>query len=161
MSNQTEQADKATGQTFDHEPDSDNAAAALLEGVADAAAPALTEEELATIDGVAAYLRSSSEPDFSGASYIHASAYRRTVIAHLREHGPATPTQIGGRDTTEAPHISRALNELRDAGYVELLVDDDVKKGRIYGLTDDGHAAIAALDRVAESPTPHAGGGEA
>lgn len=50
MSNQQTQADKATGQTFGQKPDNDAAAAALLDGVADAAAPALAEEEVATID---------------------------------------------------------------------------------------------------------------
>ena len=57
MCNQQTQADKATGQTFDHEPDNDSAAAALLDGVADAAAPGLTDAELARIDAVATYLR--------------------------------------------------------------------------------------------------------
>ena len=35
-------------------------------------------------------------------------------------------------------HVSRALQRLRERELVDLLVSDDRKKGRVYGLTDRG-----------------------
>ncbi|PSP92288.1 hypothetical protein BRC87_00375 [Halobacteriales archaeon QS_4_66_20] len=79
MTNQQTQADKATGQTFGQKPDSDAAAAALLDGVADAAASALAEEEVATIDAVATYLYEQAQPAVDTATGSPANRARQAA----------------------------------------------------------------------------------
>jgi len=71
--------------------------------------------------------------------YIISSQYRVAVLRRLAE-GPATPSRIASDTGINIAHVSRALQELRDRGLVELLVPEDRKKGRIYGITDEGHA---------------------
>lgn len=76
--------------------------------------------------------------DYDAVSYVVSSSYREAVIDSLTH--PKTPSQI--RDTASnhigLAHISRALGELQEKGYVELLVDEDTKKGRLYDLTEKG-----------------------
>lgn len=70
--------------------------------------------------------------------YIISSKYRVTVLRELAG-GPATPSRIATDSNISIAHVSRALQELRDRGLVELLVPEDRRKGRIYGITDKGH----------------------
>jgi len=72
-------------------------------------------------------------------SYVVSSQYRVTTLERLAQ-GPATPSQIASGGDQKMTHVSRALKELRDRGMVDLLVSEDRKKGRVYGLTDDGRA---------------------
>lgn len=75
------------------------------------------------------------------------STYRRRVVESLRAGGPATPSQLERRTGVDISHMSRALQQLREVGGVELLVPEDTKKGRLYGLTDEGReAAEVVLD---------------
>lgn len=78
-----------------------------------------------------------SETEYDRASFVIASKYREVVIDELST-GAATPSAIAERNGQGIAHISRALQELRDEGVVELLVSEDRTKGRIYGLTDEG-----------------------
>jgi DNA-binding MarR family transcriptional regulator len=50
----------------------------------------------------------------------------------------ATPARIAEDAEAGIAHISRALQELREQGLVELLVSEERRKGRVYGLTEDG-----------------------
>ena len=68
--------------------------------------------------------------------FVISSRYRVDVLERLDE-GPATPTQIASDAKRPVAHVSRALQELRERSIVELLVPEDQKKGRIYGITDD------------------------
>ena len=77
------------------------------------------------------------EIDWDEIGEIISSNYRVSVLSALAD-GPSTPTQIAETTGKAPPHISRALQHLRDQGMVELLVAEDRKKGRLYGLTDDG-----------------------
>jgi len=75
------------------------------------------------------------------------STYRRQVVESLRADGPATPSQLEERTGVDISHMSRALGDLREVGGVELLVPEDTKKGRLYGLTEAGReAAEVVLD---------------
>jgi len=55
-----------------------------------------------------------------------------------RAEGPATPSQIATDTDLPIAHVSRALQKLRDHDLVDLLVSEDRRKGRVYGLTEKG-----------------------
>lgn len=79
-------------------------------------------------------------PDFDQwdeVSYVISSSYRADSLQQLAE-GPATPSQIAEETGQSIAHVSRALQELRDNGLVDLLVSEDRKKGRVYGITEAG-----------------------
>lgn len=69
--------------------------------------------------------------------YVISSRYRTLVMSRLAD-GPATPSKIAEDVDVVTTHISRALQELRDRSLVELLVPENRKKGRVYGLTQEG-----------------------
>ena len=69
--------------------------------------------------------------------FIISSQYRVAVLQSLAE-GPSTPSQIASESGLAISHISRALSKLRDREMVELLVSEDQKKGRVYGITEHG-----------------------
>jgi DNA-binding MarR family transcriptional regulator len=71
------------------------------------------------------------------ASFVISSTYREGALTRLAA-SPATPSQIAADRQMDISHASRALGELRERGLVELLVPEERKKGRIYGLTDRG-----------------------
>lgn len=75
--------------------------------------------------------------DWDMVSYAISSQYRLTVLERLAE-GPATPTRIATDTDRHVANISRSIQRLRKRGQVELLVPEDRKKGRVYGLTEDG-----------------------
>jgi len=69
--------------------------------------------------------------------FVISSRYRVAVLKRLAE-GPATPSQLATDSGLAIAHISRALRGLRDRSLVELLVSEDRKKGRVYGVTEKG-----------------------
>ena len=75
--------------------------------------------------------------DWNLIGFIIASRYRKIIIDELSDH-PATPSQITEGTDASIASISHALSELEEHGCVELLVDEDRRKGRVYGLTDTG-----------------------
>jgi DNA-binding transcriptional ArsR family regulator len=79
-------------------------------------------------------------PDWDVVGYVISSDHRTMVLGRLAE-GPATPTQIASDVDLSVTHVSRALSSLRDRVLVELLVPEDRRKGRVYGITDEGSEA--------------------
>lgn len=79
----------------------------------------------------------SNTDDWDGVSFIISSGYRKAVIKQLAV-GPATPSQIADNAGISISHVSRALGRLRERSSVELLVSEDRRKGRVYGITDQG-----------------------
>jgi predicted transcriptional regulator len=79
------------------------------------------------------------EDDWDMISFVIRSKYRVAVLERLVE-GPATPSRIATDKDIAIAHVSRALSGLRgdDHDLVELLVSEDQKKGRVYGITDTG-----------------------
>ena len=75
--------------------------------------------------------------DWDEVSFVISSRYRIAALRRLSS-GPATPSQIASDAGHGIAHISRALQRLRDHALVELLVSEDRKKGRVYGLTKKG-----------------------
>lgn len=72
-------------------------------------------------------------------SYVISSGYRTAVLERLSE-GPATPSRIAADSDNALAHTSRALQELRERSLVELLVSEERKKGRVYGITEEAES---------------------
>ncbi|RLM32658.1 winged helix-turn-helix domain-containing protein [Haloarcula sp. Atlit-120R] len=87
----------------------------------------------------------STDVDYDRLSYTVSSRYREAVVSALTSH-PSTPSKIAARTDDDISHISRALNELREKDVVELLVNEDRKKGRVYALTDHGETLADELE---------------
>ena len=77
--------------------------------------------------------------DWDMISFVIRSQYRVAVLERLAE-GPATPSRIAADKDIAIAHVSRALGGLREGerDMVELLVSEEQKKGRVYGITDRG-----------------------
>ena len=58
----------------------------------------------------------------------------------------AIPTPTSDAICEGVAHISRALQRLRERSLVELLVSEDRKKGRVYGLTERGSAVWETIE---------------
>jgi DNA-binding transcriptional ArsR family regulator len=79
-----------------------------------------------------------NDPDnWDDVSYVISSRYRIATLRRLAE-GPATPSLIAEETDMSIAHVSRALQELRESDLVTLLVSEDRRKGRVYGITDAG-----------------------
>ncbi len=87
------------------------------------------------------------------ASYVIRSPHRTDVLGRLAQ-GNAIPAQIREDTGQEYSRITDAVNSLRDRGLVELLVPDDTKRGRMYGITDRGEEVWEYLleNNMAEEP---------
>ena len=88
---------------------------------------------------------SDDDLDWDNLGFVRASTYRMHVVRTLTD-GPAIPSAIATDDVRIAK-VSRALAELRERNLVELLVDEDTRKGRYYGLTPQGEPIA---DHIAE-----------
>ncbi|QLD91234.1 winged helix-turn-helix transcriptional regulator [Natronomonas salina] len=77
--------------------------------------------------------------EWNNIGFIVSSRYRKIVIRELHEN-PSTPSQIAERADVSIANISNALSQLRENNCVELLVDEERRKGRVYGLTETGQA---------------------
>ncbi|WP_459191799.1 winged helix-turn-helix domain-containing protein [Halosimplex sp. J119] len=93
-------------------------------------------------DGGGVVADSESDTDQTDAlSFLISSKYRCAVLDALQD-GAATPSTIAEEQDVGIAHVSRALQRLREREIVELLVDDDRKKGRLYGLTRSGSSLL-------------------
>lgn len=79
-------------------------------------------------------------PDWDVVGYVISSDHRTLVLGRLAD-GPATPTQIASDVELSVTHVSRALKSLRERDLVELLVPEERRKGRVYGITEQGQEA--------------------
>ena len=80
--------------------------------------------------------------------FVSASSYRLSVLAVLVE-GPETPSQIADAVGIDITKVSRALSDLREHDLAELLVPEERRKGRYYGITSKGETVAAKLDDMA------------
>lgn len=83
--------------------------------------------------------------DWNEVSFVISSQYRTLAMSRLAE-GPATPSQIATDVDVGIAHISRALQELRDRSLVTLLVSEERRKGRVYGLTEHGRGVWETIE---------------
>lgn len=84
-------------------------------------------------------------PDWDVIGYVISSEHRTAVLGRLAE-GPATPTQIADSVDLSVTHVSRALRSLRERELVELLVPEERRKGRVYGVTSTGREAWSTIE---------------
>ena len=89
---------------------------------------------------------SKEDIEWDSVSFIISSRYRIAVIDRLAA-GPATPSLIADEADDHMAHISRAISELRDESLVELLVSEDRRKGRVYGMTDRAQASWEIIEQ--------------
>jgi DNA-binding MarR family transcriptional regulator len=78
-------------------------------------------------------------------SFVISSRYRIIALRRLAV-GPATPSQIASDAEVGIAHVSRALQGLRERSLVDLLVSENRKKGRVYGLTDQGREVWETIE---------------
>lgn len=83
--------------------------------------------------------------DWDDISFVISSQYRVETLRRLAK-GPATPSKIADEAKLSVAHISRALQELREHELVDLLVSEEKKKGRVYGITDSGEGVWEMIE---------------
>lgn len=86
-----------------------------------------------------------SDSEWDAVSYVISSRYRIATLRRLAE-GPATPSRIASETDLSVAHVSRALQELSEEELVELLVSEERKKGRVYGITDAGEGVWETIE---------------
>lgn len=75
------------------------------------------------------------------ASFVVRSPHRTAVLRRLTE-GAAIPAQIREETGQEYSRITEAANKLRERHLIDLIVDEDTKRGRLYDLTERGEETI-------------------
>ena len=73
-------------------------------------------------------------------SYVQISSYRKKVMRSL-DGEVLIPTQIARNSEIRPNHISKVLAELKAHELVEC-INPDVRKGRLYRLTDKGDKVV-------------------
>ena len=77
-------------------------------------------------------------------SYVEISKYRKKVMKSL-EGDVKIPTAIANDSGIRTNHISKVLAELKAHELVEC-INPEVRKGRLYRLTDKGEKIIKEID---------------
>ena len=77
-------------------------------------------------------------------SYVEISSYRKKVMKSL-DGEVLIPTQIARNSEIRPNHISKVLAELKAHELVEC-INPEVRKGRLYRLTDKGEKIIKELE---------------
>ena len=77
-------------------------------------------------------------------SYVKISKYRTKAIKSL-EGEVKIPSQIARDSGIRTNHISKVLGELKDHELVEC-INPEVRKGRLYRLTDKGDELVKNLE---------------
>ena len=73
-------------------------------------------------------------------SYVEISSYRKKVMKSL-DGEVLIPTQIARNSEIRPNHISKVLSELKAHELVEC-INPEVRKGRLYRLTDKGDEIV-------------------
>ena len=76
-------------------------------------------------------------------SYVEISQYRKKVMKSL-EDNVKIPTTIARDSGIRTNHISKVLGELKEHELVEC-INPEVRKGRLYRLTDKGEKVTENL----------------
>jgi DNA-binding MarR family transcriptional regulator len=72
------------------------------------------------------------------------------VLQQLAEAGPVRSGELAARLEVEAPHVTRQVQKLQQAGYVDRAPDPDDRRAHLIQLTPAGRAAS---DRIREAGT--------
>lgn len=76
-------------------------------------------------------------------SYVEISKYRTKVMKTLEDE-VKMPSQIAKDAGIIQNHISVTLRQLKEHGLIEC-INPEVRKGRLYRLTDDGEKVVKNL----------------
>ena len=79
-------------------------------------------------------------------SYVKISTYRTKVMKSLDDE-VLIPTQIARNSEIRPNHISKVLAELKAHELVEC-INPEVRKGRLYRLTDKGDDIVKNIDNI-------------
>lgn len=77
-------------------------------------------------------------------AYVDISTYRQRVMKTLKENEVLIPTRIAKNCGLRPNHISNTLKELRQNELIEC-INPEVRKGRLYRLTDKGNKIMEEL----------------
>ena len=77
-------------------------------------------------------------------SYVEISQYRKKVMKSL-DGEVLIPSQIAKDSEIRTNHISKVLSELKAHELVEC-INPEVRKGRLYRLTDKGDDVVKNLE---------------
>ena len=77
-------------------------------------------------------------------SYVKISTYRKKVMKSLEDE-VKIPSQISKDSDIRQNHISNVLRQLKEHDLVEC-INPEVKKGRLYRLTDTGNEIVKNLE---------------
>ncbi len=72
------------------------------------------------------------------------------ILRQLAEAGPVRSGELAARLEVEAPHVTRQVQRLQQAGYVDRVPDPDDRRAQLIQLTPSG---MAASDRIREAGT--------
>src|SRR5580704_3896170 len=72
------------------------------------------------------------------------------VLGQLAEAGPVRPGELAARLGVEAPHVTRQVQRLQQAGYADRVPDPDDRRAQLIQLTPAGRAAA---DRIRQAGT--------
>lgn len=78
--------------------------------------------------------------------FVQRSNYRQNVLKAL-ENDVLMPTEIAKRSNIKTNHVSKVQAELKSKGLIEL-INPEVRKGRLYRLTDVGDELVKKLEQV-------------
>ena len=85
-----------------------------------------------------------SDEMLSEISYVQISSYRAKVMKSL-EDDVKIPSQIAKDSEIRQNHISKVLSELKAHELVEC-INPEVRKGRLYRLTDKGNELVKNIE---------------
>jgi len=83
--------------------------------------------------------------DYHAFGKVKASKHRDSIIRLLYK-SPMTPKELANQTGLELSNTSNYLSTLRELGLVRCL-NDDLRKGRIYALTEKGKEVYSGLIR--------------
>src|SRR6266487_4071797 len=70
------------------------------------------------------------------------------ILRQLAEAGPVRSGELAARLEVEAPHVSRQVQRLQQAGYVDRVPDPDDRRAQLIELTPAGRAASDRIRQV-------------
>lgn len=86
----------------------------------------------------------SSDELMSLVAYVLISSYRERTMTVLFNNGAMTPKFIALNAGFRLNHVSKVLGELKEKELV-VCINEEVRKGRLYKLTDMGKKVYAIL----------------
>jgi len=75
---------------------------------------------------------------------VKSSKHRTRIIKLLAQSPPKTPKELAEQIGVALNNVSNYLATLRELGLVKCL-NDDLRKGRVYALTNEGKEIYGAL----------------